>query len=111
MDIQTQLETRGYRRESLSGKDKLPFPFADFCYQKCIKDKIGKKYFINFVHYAASDRLDINETWMVSLDNNNPHFEFRQYEMTNIDQAEKNCEILWQALKCEYYEKFDTTTE
>ena len=48
---------------------------------------------------------------MVSLDNNNPHFEFRQYEMTNIDQAEKNCEILWQALKCEYYEKFDTTTE
>ena len=44
--------------------NSVTFPYSDYFYQIKIEDKIGIRYYVEFVHYPKIDNLQ--ESWMVN---------------------------------------------
>lgn len=80
--------------------------YSDFFYQKCFSDKIGKKYFINIIHYPQ-DHLP-HATWSAEMTVNEPSMKFSMYCLENrsIGYVEKKMKRFWECMGKYYYEKF-----
>lgn len=103
-----QLIDAGYKR---CNHTEVSFPYADFFYQKRIRDARGIKYFIEFVHYAPMDFKNNNiapESWTLNWNNNEPHYTFQAHKVDgSIGIYESMIDRLWLSLGCEYYELND----
>lgn len=98
-----QLEARGYKKWNAPQANQ----FSDCFYQKRFSDDVGIKYHIEFVHYPKhvfENGQSMPESWMVALNNNEPHFTFQFHRPKSIDEAESKCETFFKAMGCEYYE-------
>jgi hypothetical protein len=105
-NIEQILIDKGYRKYP-SG---ISFKYSDYFYQKCFKDDKGKKYFIEFIYYSPikfSNENTVEENFMCHLNINEPHMTFEQHHIKDVEEAEKKCELFFNIMGCNYYERFE----
>jgi len=100
-----QLAVNGYRKH---GKSHFK-EHSDFLYQKCIRDKKGKRYYINFFHYPPHKGV-IPDSYTVNLQiDANVSYIFEMFSLNNksIAFVEKKCKLFWDKIaNKKYYELF-----
>ena len=101
-----KLVSAGYQRWQSKYKK-----FSDFFYQRCIKDKIGRRYFINLFHYAANiEGIKMPESWVAELQIDSDvsfKLEIFSLEDKSIGYVEKKFKLFWETFGRHYYEKFN----
>ena len=98
------LLARGYRKFEAAS---VTMPYADYFYQKRIVDEAGTKYFIEVVHYPLKAEHRLPESWQcgMTVSGTGYHYEFKQHWATDIERCEQRCEVFFQTMGCEYYER------
>lgn len=95
----------------------IAYPHSDKLFQKCVKDDIGKKYFINIVEYkfysnAINDTPSMNTRYSIDTILYKAGTGTAEEEMTikfnsdDIDYVENRIEELWEFTGKGYYEKY-----
>jgi hypothetical protein len=108
MIIQEKLLAAGYKK-SVSSHYKT-FKSTDTLYQKCIRDELGKRYYINAWYYSYADYPQIPETESVEFE-----VQFKKkgsddaiMDVTlftkDIKEAETYFAFMWKQLDLGYYE-------
>ena len=105
------LKDNGYKKYKTEGKDDVTYPYSDCFYQKKFIDKIGIKYFVQFVYYSPSLDRDYYGSLMLDMVTNEPFYTFRKHHIeletqANLEKLEKECELFFITFKCKYYELY-----
>lgn len=107
--LHEDLLSRGYKY--WKNESNRTFKETDILYQKCIKDDIGKRYYIDIWYYP-------NKIWPNGqITKESCQIEAHFYDVfseslfsiktdQSIDAAEHLIERLWLSERCGYYEKF-----
>lgn len=110
-------EAQGYKRFNTTIK-----PLAVFGLQKRFDDEVGKRYFINVWVYDNTTYMDRYEGWSrwsfqpevqfnTTLENTFDvtlrHKNNEKWGVTPIEQVEEFFNVMWNRMKCGYYEKWE----
>lgn len=101
-----QLDAAGYRKHNAT----QAYQHSDYFYQKRFADELGIKYFIQFVHYPShkfENGQTMPESWMMELNNNEPHYTFQWHKADSIMGGEVLCEVFFKSMGCQYYELYE----
>lgn len=85
----------------------ISHPYSDYFYQKRFSDDIGIRYHIEFFHYAGVTfpNGEMPESWMVEMNQNEPHMTFQLHRPESIEQAESAVIRFWYCMFCDYHER------
>ena len=111
MDVQQWLDA-GYKRYN-----KDYFNNADFLLQKCVKDDVGRKYFIDIwvynhanTEYFREGMPEISFQPEVQIQGREPVMNVTLLVTAttlSVQGIESEFENLWKSLGCPYYEKYE----
>ena len=110
MDYQSLLQSNGYTKGI--SKHYTTYKTTDTLYQKCIKDSVGKKYYINIWWYPEKR---YGETSLPESIQAEVQFTGHEYDETtdvllftkDLVKIETKFEEIWNLLKFDYYERWE----
>lgn len=89
-------------------KEWPPFnELANASYQKCIKDGVGKKYYIAINEYELSNGMGYDFEFRIEFEKFSTKITLYAFENIIIKEIEDFMEEFWQKLDGKYYEYYE----
>lgn len=101
-----KLERLGYKQSNVQ---EMVYPGANAFYQKVVKDRHGRRYFVNLTEYFYNGESCITANMQVN-DRKNYCHNYDMFTLTNINDVlafEKQAHKFWKMCGSVYYEKWD----